>query len=437
MNVRDIALKLLGEYEERGKYVNLSLNSHMTDKLTAEERSFLTALLYTAVERKLTLDYWISSLSGRGIDSIDPTTRNIIRLGLSQIVHFERIPDFAAVNETVKLARNKGEASFVNGVLRAAVRAKGELPLPDEKKNYPRYLSVKYSFPLWIVKYFIKRFGTDKAEAQLVAFNSGERYTDLTVNTLKITVSDFIGKLEKEGIAAEVSPICDISVRIPYSVNPQKLPGYADGWFFVQDSSCAASVSAIEIERGMSVADVCACPGGKSFVAALLLENEGVINSFDLHESKLSLITSGAERLGIKIIKAQEKDATLPTPSLADRFDRVICDVPCSGLGVLGKKPDIRYKSEESVKELPELQLAILRESAGYLKTGGYLLYSTCTLVEEENECVVRAFLSEHPDFEPVDFEVGDHHSADGMMTFLPSVHSTDGFFAAKLRKIR
>ena len=435
MNVREIALKLLVEYEGSGKYVNLSLNSHSADRLSPEERSFLTALLYTSVERKLTFDYWIAALAGRSIDKIDPTTRNILRLGLCQITELNSIPDFAAVNETVKLARSKGERSFVNGVLRAAVRQKDSLPLPDEKKNYARYLSVKYSFPLWLVKHFISEYGEEDCQKLLASYNSADRYTDITVNTLKISVKEYLLRLSEAGIDAFASPVSSLSVRIPSSVNPRMLPGYGEGLFLVQDASCAAAVEALGIADGMKLCDVCACPGGKSFAAAILAEDKAKIYSFDLHESKLSLIDSGMDRLGLKGIEARAVDATVGDDSLVGTLDRVICDVPCSGLGVLAKKPDIRYKDEDSVKELPELQYSILETSSRYLKVGGVLIYSTCTLRRQENKAVVERFLDSHSDFEPVEIRIGEYTGEDGTFTFLPHIHGTDGFFAAKLRK--
>ncbi len=429
MNIRKLALDMLIDYEISGKYVNLSLSSHTADRLSLSERSALTALLYTAVEHKLTYDYYIAALSGRNIADIDIHTKNILRLGLCQILDMQSIPDFAGVNESVKLARNKGEASFVNGILRSAVRRKDSMPLPDKNKKYQRYISVKYSFPLWIVKMLAERFGDDGCECILDFYNT-EKYTDITVNTNKTEK-----ELLKEKLGAQVHIDNALSLRIPSSVNPERLSGFSEGEFFVQDTASATAMEALSPKAGDVIVDVCACPGGKSFASAILMENNGEIYSFDLHESKLSLITSGAERLGISIIKAAERDATHPDAGLFSLADKVICDVPCSGLGVLGKKPDLRYKTEESVMALPSLQLEILTQSAKYLRCGGHLLYSTCTLNTAENEEVIAAFLSENPDFETVDFFVGALKSDGGMLTLIPHIHKTDGFFMAKLKR--
>ncbi len=434
MNARVLALKMLNAYEEEGKYVNLSLSSHSADALSPQERNFLTALLYTAVERKITYDYYINSLSERSPEKIDLYTRNILRLGICQIVGMDKIPDFAAVNETVKLARNKGEGGFVNGILRAVIRNKENLPMPKREKNSARYLSVLHSFPLWIVKRFIGLYGEDECERLLEAFNKSGT-TDFTVNTLKITRNKLISRLSELGYNAYPSPFSDNSVRACGSIDPKSIEGFSEGEFFVQDSACAAAITTLAPKAGERLADVCACPGGKSFAAAILMGDKGEISSYDIHESKLSLIESGAERLGLSVISTAVCDGAQGVMEKFGTLDKVICDVPCSGLGVLGKKPDIRYKSEDSLNELPELQLSILKASAKYLKAGGRLLYSTCTLNPEENQDVVKKFLEKAPDFHTVDFSIGEHKSRNGSFTFVPHIHNTDGFFISILEK--
>ncbi len=434
MNIRKLALSFLNEYESLGKYINLSLSSHRADNLSPEERAFLTSLLYTSVENKLTYDYYISAISGRGSDKIDLTTKNILRLGLCQLLDMNSVPSFAAVNESVKLARNPGERSFVNGVLRAADRQRETLPLPDKEKNYARYLAVRHSFPLWIVKKFISVFGTYEAERLLLA-NRTQAPTDLTVNTEKISVSDFYTKLKDHGYEVSHPDISPLTARIEGSVDPTLLPGFSEGEFFVQDAACAASVHVLSPCEKENLIDVCSAPGGKSFAAAILMKNSGRVNSFDIHESKISLISGGAERLSLSSVNAMARDALTPDESLFGTADKVICDVPCSGLGVLRKKPDLRYRSEDGVAELPELQYSILTESAKYLKVGGRMVYSTCTLLPEENGGVVDRFLKENKNFRAVDFSVGNYKSENGRFTFLPHIHNTDGFFVCLLEK--
>ena len=434
MNVRQMALRLLEEYEAGGKFVNLALSSHLTDNLSREDRAALTALLYTTVERKLTYDYYICAISERSESSIDPHTKNILRLGLCQLIDMRSIPDFAAVNETVALSRNPGERAFVNAVLRAVARRKDNLPTPDEEKNYRRFLSVKYSFPLATVKHFDSLYGRESTERMLDFYNN-HTYTDITVNTTKVSVSMLKSMLENNGYKVDENDLSPISLRIDGSVNPERLPGFEDGYFFVQDRASAICAGLLSPEKHNLIIDVCAAPGGKSFAASILAEGECDIYAFDLHESKLSLITSGANRLCLNNITVLGRNAIDPDRKLIGTADRVICDAPCSGLGVLGKKPDLRYKDITATKELPSVQLEILMSSSQYLKEDGIMVYSTCTLNPAENEKVVEEFLLENPGFELVPFTVGDISCDNGMLTLLPHVHSTDGFFMAKIRR--
>ena len=436
MNIRQIALRMLDEYEASGKFINLALSTHLTDNLSREEKAALTALLYTSVERKLTYDYYICALSKRSESDIDLHTKNILRLGLCQIIDMRSVPDFAAVNESVKLAATPGERSFVNGVLRAAVRQKDNLPLPPETKKYNRYLSVKYSFPLPTVKLFDSLFGSEDTEKLLRFFNE-EKYTDITVNTLEISVEEYLDLLNRQGISAETNPYAAISLRIAGSVNPERLPGFEDGYFFVQDRASAICSAILDPCENSVIADVCAAPGGKSLAAAIHSGDLAKIHSFDLHESKLSLIRDSATRLGISSITAEQRDATSPNPDLVGKCQRVICDAPCSGLGVLGKKPDLRYKDIQVSDELAELSLNILTASATYLAVGGIMVYSTCTLCPHENEDVVNKFIEQNPDYELVPFQLCDISADNGMLTLLPHVHKTDGFFMAKIRRIK
>ena len=434
MNIRQIALRFLCEYEEVGKYINLALSSHLTDELSGEEKAALTVLLYTTVERKLSYDYYICALSGRSLSQIDRHTQNILRLGLCQILHMRSIPDFAAVNESVKLANSPGERSFVNGVLRAAVRTKDNMPLPPEEKNYRRHLSVKYSFPLATVKHFDSLYGRESTERMLDFYNNS-KYLDITVNTNLITVNDYIEKLRSKGYSVETNALAPISLRLSESVNPEKLPGFNEGMFFVQDRASCISAYALSACEGDLIIDCCSAPGGKSFATAILTRDKGEIHSYDIHKSKLSLISSGAKRLLLNSVKAESRDALNSDAALIGQADRVICDAPCSGLGVLGKKPDLRYKDISDMTELAALQLKILTASSCYLKVGGHMIYSTCTLNPLENEQTVEKFLAENHNFELIPFSVGDISCDSGMLTLLPHVHSTDGFFMAKIRR--
>lgn len=436
MTVREIALKLLCEIDECGKFANLAISSHLTDSLSKKDKAIVTALVYTAVEHKITYDYYIGYLSGRSIGDIAPRVKNILRLGLCQLLDMRSVPDFAAVSETVKLSKNQGERAFVNGVLRRAAREKDALPLPDRKKNAARYLSVKYSYPQATVKRFIEALGEDECERLLLAFDAAN-YTDITVNTIKITPEELCDRLISDGYAAEVSRLSPITVRISGSCDPRELYGFSDGLFFVEDTASAVAARALGAREGDLLIDVCSAPGGKSFAAAILANDKAKIYSFDLHASKLSLIESGRDRLGLASVTVAEQDATKPREELIGRADRVICDVPCSGLGVLAKKPDLRYKDVDKVEELATLGREILEQSARYLKVGGVLAYSTCTLERRENTDNVSSFLASHPEFSAVDFSVGELSSTGGELTLYPHVHATDGFYIALIKRNR
>ena len=435
MTVFELAYRLLGQYEASGKYVNLSLNSHMTDGLSKENKALLTALLYKTVEKKLTYDYYITSLAKRSMDNISPDVRDAIRLGLCALLDMNAFPDHAAVNEAVKLVGHKGERAFVNGILRRAARERDSLPIPDKNKNAARYYSVYYSIPLSTVKYFITLLGEESAVSFFESVNADERKTTVTVNTAKIGVEEYLSKLSKIGYEASFAKYSPVSIYISGSVDPRVLPGFSEGEFFVQDEASALAPLILGARPSELIIDVCAAPGGKSFLLSILSDGLAEVRSFDLHASKISLITSGAERLGLLGFKAEARDATLPDETLFGRADRVLCDVPCSGLGVLSKKPDLRYKDITLLEELSLLQKQILVASSKYLKEGGELVYSTCTLRREENEDVVEQFLSENPDFEVVEISIGDLKSESGMMTLYPHIHGTDGFFISKLRK--
>lgn len=433
MSVLKLAYRLLCEYEGSGRYVNLLLNSPAVSALPESDRQKLTALLYTAVEGKIRYDYYISALSKRGIGEISENVRNILRLGLCQICDIKSIPDYAAVNESVKLAQSPPERSFINGVLRAAVREKDKLPLPDKDKNYLRYLGVKYSFPLWMVKRLNKQYG-DECEDILGAMNSRPPLT-LLVNTKKIEREEYINELRRRGVSAEKTEYSPLGVRVFGVQGPKKLYGFSEGLIYVQDEASQLSALALGATAGDRIIDVCAAPGGKSIAAAISAGDGCEVLSFDSHEGKIRLIEESAARLSIKSVRAAARDARTPDKALYETADRLICDVPCSGLGVISKKPDLRYKDEESISALPELSLEILESSVSYLRPGGVAIFSTCTVLYEENEAVFSEFLSRHPEFSPLDFAFGELRSRGGMMTLLPNRHKTDGFFIAKMRK--
>ncbi len=429
MNTRKIALDLLAKYDTGEAYINLAIG-HACDTLSDGERRYLTALVYGTIEKLITLDYYISALAKRS--DLDPVTRDIVRLGLYELLYM-RTPAHAVVNECVKLARSRGEASFVNGVLRAAAREPDKLTPPPREKNLARHLSIAYSMPPRTVRLLLDILG-EETEAFLTAVNTPRGMT-LRVNTTRTSREDYLAKLASAGIDATPTPYAKSGILLSSSLPPRTLPGWDNGEVYVQDEASQIATEALGCTPDMTVIDLCACPGGKSFGAACDMQNRGRIASRDLHASKLSLITDGAARLGITCIEVSEHDATVSDPALIDTADRVICDVPCSGLGVLSKKADLRYKDMEAADRLPLLQAQILEHAATYVKAGGILLYSTCTINPKENEGVTDAFLSTHPAFTPCDFTVGSLSSAKGHLTLYPHLHATDGFYIALLKR--
>ncbi len=429
MNTRKIALDLLARYDAGEAYINLAIG-RACETLPDSDRRYLTALIYGTVERLITLDYYIGALARRS--EIDPTTRDILRLGLYELLYMHT-PAHAAVNECVKLTRTRGEASFVNGILRAAVRNPARLVPPPREKNLARHLSVAYSVPLRTVRLLLDILG-EQTEAFLTSVNTPRGMT-LHVNTTRTTRDDYIAALAAEGIESSPTPNADSGITLTSSLPPRALPDWDGGYAWVQDEASQIAIQALGCKPDMTVVDVCACPGGKSFAAACEMQGKGHILSRDLHASKLSLITDGAARLGLSCIEVGEHDATVLDPALVGSADRVICDVPCSGLGVLSKKADLRYKDMEAADRLPALQTSILETVSQYVKAGGVLLYSTCTINPMENEGVTDAFLASHPDFAPLDFTVGNLVSNEGHLTLYPHIHGTDGFYIALLKR--
>lgn len=427
MSVRRTALALLLALEERGGFANLLLSDAVVAR-AGEDAPLLTALFYGTVERRLTLDYAIGVFAARDTESLSAHTRNLLRLGLYQI-YFTHIPAHAATDKTVSMGENKGEKALVNAVMRRA--AKEPLPLPPVGRE-ARHLSVKHSFPLSTVRHFLALYGKEETEALLSAFNRVSPLT-VTVNSAKTTRESYLALLRDAGIDASYAPYAKASVRLAASVSPERLPGFDTGLFLVQDEASALAAEALGAAPFDLIVDVCAAPGGKILSAAASVGGEGTFYAFDLYESKLSLIRESATRLGIPVT-VRACDATVGDESLYGKADRVICDVPCSGLGVLGKKPDLRYREKSDT--LAPLGLEIMNTSAKYVKSGGVMLYSTCTLSPDENEENVRRFLDTHPDFSSVEFSFGGGlRSTDGCLTLLPHKHGTDGFFMAKLKK--
>lgn len=420
--IRALAYTALERCAAAGSYANLALDHTIKrHALTGVDRAFFTTLVYGTMEKQITIDYLLAQQVNRTYAGVDGKVKTILRLGAYQILFLDRVPDHAACNESVELAKKyaKHSASFVNGVLRSLAREKDALVLPPRDGDFALFLSVTYSAPIWLCNLWCTHYGKEKTEAILRAMATPPPIT-LSVNTLKITRAALLLDLAAEGINA-VPADSERGIILPPRLAVSDLVALADGRAFVEDLASQAVVAALDAQPGDVVADVCACPGGKSFGTAIRMENVGVVESFDLHQSKLSLVESGAARLGITILTAAVRDGAKADPARAARYDRVLCDVPCSGLGVLAKKPDLRHKAEADIARLPEIQRNILATSADLVKVGGVLVYATCTLHPRENEENVVAFLAARPDFNMVETR-----------TFFPDTDHTDGFFYAK-----
>lgn len=428
ITARTLALDVLTKCESGG-YSNIALDTVIKrNDLSSADRGLMTALIYGVIERKITLDYIISSLSSIPNSKIEKDTRNILRMGLYQLIYMKKIPPHAALNETVSLA-NKRSKGFVNAILRSYLREGDKIVFPD-KSDRIKYLSVKFSVGESLVGALLDAYSFEECERMLNAFSQIAPIT-LRVNDLKTSRDELLAELDgaqktdfsPDGIILENAAVSELECL-------------KDGRVTVQDEASQICVRTLDAKAGDTVFDVCACPGSKSFGAAMTMENTGKILAFDIHENKLSLVAKGAERLGISIISTRAQDARKPIDELFGAADRIICDVPCSGFGVISKKPEIRYKDVKESAALSKIQYDILENASNYLKIGGTLVYSTCTILPDENENNVNKFLNNHKNFKLCPFNVGDLEVNSGMITLLPHTHHTDGFFIAKLVRV-
>ena len=430
MNARKIVYELLIKTDEGGAYSKIALDSAFEqNKLSERDKGFAAAMFYGILERRMTLDYVIRAYSSKEFDKLDKSVVQLLRLGLYQLLYMDSVPESAAVNETVALAspRQKG---FVNAVLRSFLR--GGCKVDYGELSGDARLSVEYSCPKWLVKMWRSRFGEERTLG-LLRSSLGRPPLFLGVNTLRCSADELIAALAEDGINARRNELLSDCVEL-MSGSPDCCSAYWRGLFHVQDISSQLCCKILGAKPGETVLDMCAAPGGKSFTAAEYMKNEGRLISFDLHENKLSLIKSGAKRLGLSIISAQQNDASVFDPDIP-QADRVLCDVVCSGLGVIRRKPEIKYKPKQEIMQLPPIQAKILETAKRYVRPGGRLVYSTCTLNEAENEAVVEDFLRNNPDFSPEEIKIGIDDDGGFCRNFFPEKTGGDGFFAALLKR--
>ena len=404
---RLIAFETLYKILQDNSYSNLAVDNALKD--VNDDKAFISALVYGVVERKLTLDYFIDKYVS---SPPKPKIMTILRLGAYQLLFMDKVPASAAVNESVKLTYdiNQGYYSkLVNAVLHKI----------DKDRVFPDSLSIKYSVPEHLINMWIKQYGSETVESFLPSLN--DRPPIFAVpNSLYVDADELCYELLSENIDCEV--FNDV-VLIHSSFDLSKSKSFENGLFYIEDFSSYSCAKALGAKKGDTVLDVCSAPGGKAFTIAQSMENNGKLLAFDLHSHRVELIKSSAVRLGLSIIDAQVNDALIYNGNI-QKADKVICDVPCSGFGIVRRKPEIRYKELDSIKDLPAVQLKILTVSAKYLKSGGRLIYSTCTLNKKENEKVVAAFLAENSNF-----------SLDYEKTIYPSKNGGDGFYYAVINK--
>lgn len=418
-----------------GGFSNIVLDSMLEEaKLDQRDRAFASALFYGVLERRITIDILIKRYSSTPPEKLDAETAEVLRMGFYQLLYMNSVPDNAAVNESVELIKALGNpkaSGFINGILRAFIR-NGKNADFSRLSGIQR-LSAEYSAPLWLCKKWCEEFGAERTKKALRAC-LGAAPIYARVNTVRTDAEKLCEALCKEGANAKVASAVNDAIVID-SAAPQNTAAYKAGLFHVQDISSQLCAAALGAKAGERILDVCSAPGGKTFTIAEIMDNSGEIVSCDLYQKRAGLVKSGGERLGLDIITAKANDATVFDEKLG-KFDRILCDVPCSGFGVIRRKPEIRFKKPAELASLPKIQYKIAATSAKYLNDGGILLYSTCTLSKEENENVVKRLIENEgllPEKLPEELL---KYSADGYsVTLLPGEINSDGFYFARLRK--
>ena len=436
MAARETALNVLIACRKDGAWSNGVLKTYIArDRLDKREAALASRLCYGVLQNRGKLDFYLQQLLTGKLKNLHPVVRDILHLGLYQLFETDKIPDSAAVNESVSLAKKycpklQNAPSLVNGVLRNGVRQRETLQKPTAFKDL-------YSHPQNLIDLLSYYVGPQRLEPMLQANNSAP-HTFAQVNTLRTDVNTLRLQLEQEGVSAQIHPWLLDCLILSDTGNLEKLLSFQQGLFYIQDPAAKLSVLCAQLPQGpIRILDCCAAPGGKSFAAAMATAGQAEIISCDIHPHKAELLQKGAERLGIDRLQAQCRDASVFYAPWEGCMDVVIADVPCSGYGIIRKKPDIRYKDPDTMQELPALQLSILNNQARYVKKGGLLMYSTCTLVRRENEGVVEKFLKQNPDFYteilllPNNFPKNDT----GMFALVPGEYDTDGFFICRLRR--
>lgn len=447
-SARSVALQVLTAVEQEGAYSNLLLNGALQkSELTGPDAGLATELVYGTIQRLNTIDYFLEPFVTKGLAKLAPWVRNLLRLSFYQLHYLDRIPPHAAVNEAVNLAKKKGHqgiSGMVNGVLRSVLRRKDELRLPEGLAPMQR-IALEHSHPEWMVSLWIRQYGEEAAEA-ICRANNEPPSVSVRVNRAKTGRDEMLRLMEEQGLRALASPISPDGIVVHSGGNMALTSWYRDGLISVQDESSMLVAEALAPQPGMTVLDCCAAPGGKTCHIAEIMEGRGRVLANDIHPHKAKLIEDHAQRLGLDNVETLSGDAL----QLAERldtasFDRILLDAPCSGLGVIRRKPDLKWaKTPGDVAEIAGVQRALLDSVSGLLKPGGLLVYSTCTIEPRENAEMIASFVSRHPEFElageptgwnerqPLAFAAG---RVEGGLQILPQDAHSDGFYIARLRK--
>lgn len=433
---REAALEALTACRRLDAWSDGSLKAACRE-LDRREAALAARLVYGVLQNRALLDHYLDACCTQRFETLEPFIRDVLRLGAYQILFMDRVPDSAAVDESVELVKRKKRqraAGMVNAVLRRLSREKNELPeIPAGDRA--EYLALRYSHPAWLVRRLMGLLGDGEAEAFLRLDNEAVP-TTIQRNPLRCTAEELTESLTADRASLTPHAWMPDCWLLSGGGSLEAMPAFQKGWFQVQDAAAKAAVLASGVKPGDRVLDVCAAPGGKSFAAAMAMGDRGEIVACDIHRHKLALIEKGAERLGLTCIHTELADGRQCREEWLESFDAVLCDVPCSGLGIIRKKPDIRYKDPAQLAGLPRVQRAILENAGRYVKPGGVLLYATCTVLPEENGEVTAEFLSSHPEFHPEPFRLpGLDGENDGSLTLWPQRHQTDGFYICKMRR--
>lgn len=441
MNAREIAYKVLLDVEKNKNYSNMAINKHFKDvKLSNKDRGLATEIIYGVIENKYYIDYMIDKLSKVKTNKMEIYVKTLLRMGIYQIMFLNSISDYAAVNETVNLAKKKNSkvSGFINGILRNVIRQKetiGEIKVKDDID----YLAIKYSYDKWMIRNWMIHFGREFTE-ELLEANSQRPSIYLRTNTLKITRDELIEKLEKQNIKASKVSVVDEAIKVENLKDIENNTLYKEGLFTVQDISSMLVGKVMNPKEKSLVLDVCSAPGGKTTHIGTLLNNTGQVVSRDIYDHKLKLIKASCKRLGLTNVDVEEYNGLSLDKESIGKFDYVLADVPCSGLGIIRRKPEIKYKEKEEFRSLPPIQKKILENASKYVKKGGTLIYSTCTIQDSENIDIINEFLQKNKNFELVpinEVKVDLDNQEKGYMKIYPNVHEMDGFFISKLIRVR